>query len=62
MEIKDLVNIQDRYSDDMPFVHALRTTFNESGNVAVLFARKNIIDSDWIEETTTEEKGAEGNL
>lgn len=55
MEIKDLINVQEQFSNDAPYVFALRVLDND-GNLAAHMARIVINDSDWIEETSPEEK------
>ena len=55
MEIKDLINVQEQFSVDAPYAFALRVLDND-GNLAAHLARIVINDSDWIEETSPEEK------
>lgn len=55
MEIKDLINVQEQFSVDAPYAFALRVLDND-GNLAAHMARIVINDSDWIEETSPEEK------
>lgn len=55
MEIKDLINVQEQFSVDAPYAFALRVLDND-GNMAATIARVKINDSDWIDETSTEEK------
>lgn len=55
MEIKDLINVQEQFSVDAPYAFALRVLDND-GNMAAHMARIEINDSDWIEETSPEEK------
>ena len=55
MEIKDLINVQEQFSVDAPYAFALRILDND-GNLAAHMARIEINDSDWIEETSPEEK------
>lgn len=55
MEIKDLINVQEQFSVDAPYSFALRV-FDNDGNMAATIARVKINDSDWIDETSPEEK------
>ena len=55
MEIKDLINVQEQFSNDAPYAFALRILDND-GNLDAYMARIVINDSDWIEETSPEEK------
>ena len=55
MEIKDLINVQEQFLVDDPYAYAIRV-FDNNGNMAAHIARVKINDSDWIEETSPEEK------
>lgn len=55
MEIKDLINVQEQFLVDDPYAYAIRV-FDNNGNMAAHIARVKINDSDWIDETSPEEK------
>ena len=55
MEIKDLINVQEQFLVNDPYAYAIRV-FDNDGNMAATMARVKINDSDWIDETSPEEK------
>lgn len=55
MEIKDLINVQEQFVTNDPYAYAIRV-FDNDGNMAATMARVKINDSDWIDETSPEEK------